>query len=91
MKHPESVVVSIDYCANYTMPHLITRRIISPIECMPNGDILALCLSKGANRRFKKNRVKRFQLIDANTVLAPAPFAEIDMSISDPRPADCRP
>jgi len=91
MRHPESLVVSIDYCADTEHTEMITRRVISPVEYSSNFDFVAFCLSRGEFRRFKLRRINRFQLIDANTVLAPAPFAAIDLSISDPTPADCRP
>jgi hypothetical protein len=91
LKHPESIVLRIDYFANRRSPNIISRRIISPIRYEPNGDLLAFCLSRGDNRRFKPGQISSFHLIDADTVLAPASIAYIDLFNSDPQPADCRP
>jgi predicted DNA-binding transcriptional regulator YafY len=51
-----------------------TIRIVSPIRYLPNGRLLALCLSRCAPRQFYLNRCQNVQLKPAHEFVMPVPM-----------------
>lgn len=62
-----------------------TLRYISPTKEVSGGRIQAMCMIDGKLKYFLRNRIKRWQLVDANTVSVGEPRIELD---SAPEPGE---
>ncbi|MEM7557972.1 MAG: hypothetical protein AAF394_02495 [Planctomycetota bacterium] len=77
MREPDSFVLQIVYQDGEGKK---TLRYISPTKEVSGGRIQAMCMIDGQLKYFIQNRIRRWQLIDANQVSVGEPRIELDLA-----------